>query len=203
MPDGFLCMTIYAGSNKEMLTFLPPTAVKILKEYHSERQDNGEKLGLDSYVIGASKLYATLRPTPIHPTTFAQMMNLMMKNAGVKKIKSTKTRYDLASCNGIRKRFNTKLKRNPEISFAMAERLMDHKLSALEEAYTVPTKEELFEEYKKAVPDLMFDEAEKLRVENENKQKKIDELQSSKVRIAELESRMDTINKHLQELKKD
>ncbi len=130
------------------------------------------------------------------------MMNLMMKNASVKKIK-TGNRYDLASCNGIRKRFNTILKRNPDISFAMAEKLMDHKTSALEEAYTVPTKEELFEEYKKAVPDLTFDEAEKLKIENENKQKKIDELESSKFRIAELESRMDTINKHLQELKKE
>lgn len=203
MPDGFLCLTIYAGSDKEKPAFIPPTAVKILKEYHSERQDNGEKLGLDSYVIGASKLYATLRPIPIRPTTFAQMMNLMMKNAGVKKIKTTKTRYDLASCNGIRKRFNTKLKRNPDISFAMAEKLMDHKTSALEEAYTVPTKEELFQEYKKAVHDLMFDEAEKLRVENDNKQKKIDELQSSKVRIAELESRMDTINQQLQKIKEE
>jgi len=197
MPDGFLCLKLYAGFKKEMLTFLPPTAVKILKEYHSERQDNGEKLGLDSYVIGASKLYATLRPTPIRPTTFAQMMNLMMKNAGVKKIKTTKTRYDLASCNGVRKRFNTKLKRNPEISFAMAERLMDHKVSALEEAYTVPTKEELFEEYKKAVPDLIFDEAEKLKVESANKQKKIDELESTKNQLSELKARMSNFEAHL------
>jgi len=144
-------------------------------------------------VIGASKLIATLRPEPIRPTTFAQMMNLMMKNAGVKKIKSTKNRYDLASCNGIRKRFNTKLKKNPEISFAMAERLMDHKISALEEAYTVPTKEELFEEYKKAVPDLMFDESEKLRIESSNKQKKIDELESYKMKLGFLQSQIDSI----------
>jgi len=78
----------------------------------------------------------------------------------------------------------------------MAERLMDHKLSALEEAYTVPTKEELFEEYKKAVPDLMFDEAEKLRIESDNKQKKIDELESSKERITQLEANF----KHIQDL---
>ena len=202
MPDGYLCLTIYAGYDKEKPAFIPPTAVKILKEYHSERQDNGEKLGLDSYVIGASKLSATLRPNPISPTTFAQMMNLMMKNASVKKIK-TGNRYDLASCNGIRKRFNTILKRNPDISFAMAEKLMDHKTSALEEAYTVPTKEELFEEYKKAVPDLTFDEAEKLKIENENKQKKIQELESDKKRISVLELKMDSINRHLERMKKE
>ena len=192
MPDGYLCLTIYAGFDKEKPAFIPPTAVKILKEYHSERQDNGEKLGLDSYVIGASTLSATLRPNPISPTTFAQMMNLMMKNASVKKIK-TGNRYDLASCNGIRKRFNTILKRNPDISFAMAEKLMDHKGSALEEAYTVPTKEELFEEYKKAVPDLTFDEAEKLRIESDNKQKKIQELESDKKRISELEDKVKSL----------
>jgi len=122
----------------------------------------------------------------------------MMKNAGVKKIKATKTRYDLASCNGIRKRFNTKLKRNPDISFAMAEKLMDHKTSALEEAYTVPTKEELFQEYKKAVHDLMFDEAEKLRIESDNKQKKIDELESTKNQLSELKARMASIESHLE-----
>jgi len=70
---------------------------------------------------------------------------------------------------------------------------MDHKTSALEEAYTVPTKEELFQEYKKAVPDLMFDEAEKLRIESENKQKKIDELESSKKEISGLQSQIDSI----------
>ena len=44
----------------------------------------------------------------------------------------------------------------------------------------------------------MFDETEKLRIENEGKQKKIHELESNKERIAELERKMDGISELLQ-----
>ena len=124
-----------------------------------------------------------------------------MIKANIKRVKTGK-RYDLATCTGIRKRFNTILKMNLDISYPIAEMLMDHKYR-LESHYLKPTKQELFLEYKKAIPDLVFDESEKLKIDVENKQKKIDELESSKVRIAELESRIDTINKHLQKLKID
>ncbi len=117
-----------------------------------------------------------------------------MKKANVKRVK-TGNRYVLAVCTGIRIRFNTKLKTNPDISYPIAERFMDHKYR-LESHYLKPTKKELFLEYKKAIPDLVFDESEKLRIENENKQKKIDELQSSKERITQLEANF----KHIQEL---
>jgi len=69
---------------------------------------------------------------------------------------------------------------------------MDHKYR-LESHYLKPTKEELFQEYKKAIPDLVFDEAEKLRIESQNKQKKIDELQSNKQVISDLQLQINSI----------
>ena len=90
-----------------------------------------------------------------------------MKKAGITRVK-TGNRFDLASCGGFRKRFNTILKMNPNISQAVSERLTDHK-DGLEDNYLKPTREELFEEYKKAIPELVFDEAEKLKIKLERR----------------------------------
>jgi len=135
-------------------------------------------------------------------TSIQKILSLVMKKAKIKREKHGTNRYDLAVCGGYRKRFDTIVKGNSDIPYAYAEKLMDHK-NRLEANYFKPTREQLFEQYKKAIPELIFDEAEKLKIENENKQKKIDELQSSKVRIAELELRMDTINQQLQKIKEE
>jgi len=74
--------------------------------------------------------------------------------------------------------------------------LMDHK-NNLESHYLKPTREELFDEYKKAIPELVFDESEKLKISNELKDKKIQELESDKKRISELELKMENIKEHL------
>ena len=118
-----------------------------------------------------------------------------MKKAKIKREKHGTNRYDLAVCGGYRKRFDTIVKGNSDIPYAYAEKLMDHK-NRLEANYFKPTREQLFEQYKKAIPELIFDEAEKLKIENENKQKKINELESSKERIIRLEANM----KHIQDL---
>ena len=201
MPDGCLCLTVYAGSLHEYITFLHSIATRALKKYHAWRESHGEKLNPDSFVFTGTRVFATMPSKPLHYTTIATIISNCMIKANLRRVKTGK-RYDLATCTGIRKRFNTKLKMNPDVSYPIAEGFMDHKYR-LESHYLKPTKEKLFLEYKKAIPDLVFDESAKLRIENENKQKKIDELESSKVRIAELESRMDTINKHLQKLKID
>ena len=201
MPDGCLSLTVYAGSLKEYTTFLHSIATRALKKYHAWRESHGEKLNPESFVFTGTMVFATLPSKHLHYTTIATIISGCMIKANIKRIK-TGNRYDLATCTGIRIRFNTKFKMNPDISYPIAERFMDHKYR-LESHYLKPTKEELFLEYKKAIPDLVFDESEKLRIENENKQKKINELESSKVKIAELESRMDNIYKHIQKLKKD
>ncbi len=51
----------------------------------------------------------------------------------------------------------------------------------------------MFEEFRKGIVDLTLDKTEKLKLENKNKQKKIDELESTKNQIAELKARMDSI----------
>jgi len=191
MPDGCLSLTVYAGSLKEYTTFLHSTATRALKKYYAWRELHGEKLNPESFVFTGTMVFATLRSKQLHYTTIATIISNCIIKANIKRVKTGK-RYDLATCTGIRKRFNTILKMNPDISYPIAEMLMDHKYR-LESHYLKPTKKELFLEYKKAIPDLVFDESEKLRIENENKQKKIDELESDKKRISELEDKVKSL----------
>jgi len=191
--NGCLKLRIYIGSrNHEAEIFLHRFASNALKKYHEWRESNGEKLTSDSWVFIGGRKFATMPIRPMDSLTITKTMARIMKRAKITREKHGNHRYDLAPCGSFRKRFNTILKGNPNITHASAERLMDHK-DSLEFHYYKPTTEKLFEDYKKAIPELIFDETEKLKVENENKQKKIDELQSSKVKIAELESRMDSI----------
>jgi len=202
ISDGCLTLKIYAGSRNELFISLHNFASDALKRYHSWREANGEKMTSDSLVFIASRKFASMPIQPLRSTAIAKIFSDLMRRAKIKRVKDAYGRYDLASCGGFRKRFNTILKRNSSIPYAIGEKMMDHK-NKLEANYFKPTREEMFEEYKKAIPELIFDESEKLRIENENKQKKIDELQSSKVRISELESRMDSINQQLRKIKEE
>ncbi len=59
----------------------------------------------------------------------------------------------------------------------------------------------MFEAYKKAIPKLVFDENERLRIENQNKQERIRKLESDKdKRISELESKMDNVTELLKKV---
>jgi len=176
MPDGCLSLNIYADSTHEFTTFLHRVAADSLKKYHAWRVAHGEKLTPDSLVFVASKKFASLPTKPLDTTTLARILVGVMDKAKIKRKKEGTRNYDLAVCGGMRKRFNTKLKRNPNISFAIGEMFMDHKTS-LESHYLKPTREELFEEYKKAIPDLVFDDSERLRMKNEAQKLEITELQ--------------------------
>jgi len=190
--DSCLSLRVYAGSTHESFVFLDRLASDALKKYHSYRESNGEKIISDSLVFTASRKFASMPAMPLHNTTIARIFSGIMNKANIKREKDGFRNYDLAVCGGFRKRFDTIIKRNPEISYAVGEMLMDHK-NNLEAHYFKPTREELFEEYKKAIPDLVFDESEKLKISNELKDKEIQELQSDKKKIAELERNMESI----------
>ena len=102
----------------------------------------------------------------------------------------------------MRKRFNTIVKLRPDCNLSLAERLLGHSQTIkLDNAYFKPTDDQLFEEYLKALPDLMIDEKYRLRGELEQAENKIDELQSSKERILMLETQLSQIQEHIKNLK--
>jgi len=68
----------------------------------------------------------------------------------------------------------------------------------MEPSYLFPTREELFDEYKKAVPELTISNEWKLKIENENKQKRIEKLESQKdIDLKNLQDQIDSVKELL------
>jgi len=107
-------------------------------------------------------------------------------------------RFSKQQDHAFRKRFNTTLKLNLDVNPNIIEKLMGH-TKGLDGVYLRPTKEQLFNEFRKGIVDLTLDKTEKLELENKKKQKKIDELESSKERITQLEAGF----KHIRDLLED
>jgi hypothetical protein len=181
-----------------MITFLHPEAVKSLQDYFEERKSKGEKLTSESYIFRSSRfIVSELKPRSLSLNALESMVSRLIHKSKISRIKTGK-RYDLATCASMRKRFNTILGMNTGIPVPIAQLLMDH-TGYMDRHYLKPTDEKLFEEYKKAVPDLIIDDSIRLREESRMYEQKIKELESDKDRrISELEETM----KNVQELLK-
>ena len=108
-------------------------------------------------------------------------------------------RYTVSSSHGLRKRFNTILKLRKDVNISIAEKLLGHSSSVqLDNVYFTPSKEQLFNEYQKAIPDLLLDEKYKLKSELQNQKMKIEELENDKDRrIEQLEKKLDLLQRFL------
>ncbi len=67
----------------------------------------------------------------------------------------------------------------------------------LDNSYFDPSVKRLFDEYTKVITELSVSEEVRLRLENELKEKKIQELESDKNRITQLEVKIENINELL------
>ena len=189
MPDGCKSLLIYADSPHEYFTFLTPEANSVLDEYLQSRRKRGEKLAPESYVIGRETFIVNeKRPKPVMINSLESSLSHAMRRAGISRIKKG-NRYDIAVCGSFRKRFNTILKKNPNISFTTAEIMMDHSVRQ-EPSYNKPTKQELFEEYKKALPELTIDDSERLKAKNAKLEKEKNESVANRELIDDLQTQL-------------
>ena len=185
MQDGCKSLLIYADSRHEYFIFLTPEASTVLDEYLQSRRERGEKLTPESYVIGREPFIVNeKRSKPVMVNSFESSLSHAMRRAGISRIKKG-NRYDVAVCGSFRKRFNTILKKNPNISFTTAEIMMDHSVKQ-EPSYNKPTKEELFEEFKKAIPELTIDDSERKQALLNQAMKEKSEYEKEKMKHDEL-----------------
>jgi len=111
-------------------------------------------------------------------------------------------RFDIQIVYGMRKRFNTILKSNSKINMSIAEKIFGHSSSIpLDNHYFKPTLEVMFEEYQKAIPDLMIDETSKLKLELEKKNQILSSVEVKDRRIEQLENSLSSLEVTLNELK--
>jgi integrase len=153
MPDDFTSIIFYAGTNNELQHFYHPEVTSVVNDYLDDRRQEGEKLEPESYLF-RQKRWLKDSESQLTVSGIESIIENLMKHAGIKRIKQNERRYDLPVCNGFRNRFNTILKRNSDISYPIAEKFLDHKLR-MEPSYLFPTKQELLDEYKKAVPEFL------------------------------------------------
>ena len=86
----------------------------------------------------------------------------LIKKAGLRSLENKSgPRYNIQQDHGFRKRFNTIMKLNNSINSNLVEKMMGHK-RGLDGVYFTPTVDQLFDEFKKAIPDLTIDDSERI-----------------------------------------
>ena len=198
--DGFSKVVLYSEDYKhEMITFLHSECVKALKDYLVDRESHGEKLTSESFVFAVNGYWKSDSKAMSY-NVLENMFDRLWKRSGIKRIKIG-NRYNLASTTSIRKRFDTILEMNPNVSSGASQYLMDHTgyLSGMH--YRRPTEEQIFKAYRAASAEFMI--SNELRMELELKQKDDEILKNDSVKdekIKELERRAEQTEKLLMKL---
>ena len=174
----------YAGSIHEYYGFLHKEASKALNQYLDQRVSKGEYLKPESFLFRPQLFIITeKKPLGITVNNLQGIIKDAMKEAGIGRIK-TGNRYDLAVCTGFRKRFDTIVKSSNQVSFAIGERLMDHK-NNLESNYFRPTRDQLFENFTKIIPELIINDENILKEAIEMTKNKEEDLRGTALKLLE------------------
>jgi len=189
MPNECKSVLVYADTISEYTTFITPECYQAIEDYLTYRKRKGELITKDSFVF--------VKPNGQQHDDKDLSISLCRLSTSKLDRKKSGVRYTVSSSHGLRKRFNTILKMNKEINISIAEKLLGHSSSVqLDNVYFTPSKEQLFNEYQKAIPDLLLDEKYKLKI-------KIEELESDKDnRILELENKLETLNEFVKSFSK-
>ena len=188
MPNECKSVLVYADSISEYTTFITSECYQAIEDYLTYRKRKGELITKDSFVF--------VKPNGQQHDDDDLSISLCRLSTSKLDRKKSGVRYTVSSSHGLRKRFNTILKMNKEINISIAEKLLGHSSSVkLDNVYFAPSKEQLFNEYQKAISDLIIDEKYKLKSELENQKIKIEELENDKdKRIIQLENKLETLS---------
>lgn len=197
MPNDCLAVIFYEGTNDEYVGFLHPEAASYMRSYLERRSSDGEKLDKNHPLFRERYSIGIAKPKSISQPNLRTIIHRLVTSTVLQREK-TDGRFDVMTIHGFRKRFNTVLKLNKTINPAVIEKLMGHKIN-LDGVYLTPTRDDLFEEFKKGISDLTISDSERLKSRNKNleDEKKSSENQSTK--INELESKIDILT-HKMEL---
>ena len=170
MHNGCKSILVYEDDKSEYTTFIHQEAVEALDQYLESRTKLGEIITPESWVI-PSKHDSSI--VAIGSSIRTQMARYAHQDDEVKK----RGRYEKQTCHAFRKRFDTILKSNHNVNINLAEKMMGHSTSIpLDNVYFKPAIEQLFDEYQKAIPELIIDDKYRLREQLKKKDEKINEL---------------------------
>jgi integrase len=171
MGDNCKSVLVYDDDKSEYHTFIHHEAVQALDEYLAYRTRLGEIITPESWVIPST----SDSKKPVTTASITTQMNRFARQNLVQEKK--RGRYEIQACHGYRKRFDTILKSNYNVNINLAEKMMGHSTTIpLDNVYFKPAIEQLFDEYQKAIPELVIDDKFRLEQQIKDKDEKINEL---------------------------
>jgi len=195
MPNGCKSILVYEDDKAEYTTFIHQEAVEALDEYLEYRTKSGEVLTPESWVFPS-------KSDCNKPALTVSMRTQMARYAHHNDIKSKKRgRYEIQACHGFRKRFDTILKSNYNVNINLAEKMMGHSTTIpLDNVYFKPAIEQLFDEYQKAIPELMIEDKFRFEQQLKKKDEQINELNQKDNEIDILKNTILEIKNNMLEL---
>jgi len=179
---------VYDGTTEEYVTFLTPEASLMFDDYLQKRESDGERLTPESPAFRSSYQLGFAKVKPSNTNALKEIIRTLILKSGLRinQIKIGK-RYNKQADHGFRKRFNTVLKTTHDMNISLAEKMMGHSVTiALDNVYLDPTMGQLFQEFKKAIPELTIDDSERLKFKNEEQSKRISEFEREKMKFNNL-----------------
>ncbi len=195
LDDGCKGVLIYAGEIDEYWAFLTPEASDALELYFDERKNDGESFSLDSPIF---RIQYSLGFEKAKPMKKNSVISIIWRSINKSKIKRERVNrnFDIQQDHGFRKRFNTIMKLDSEINSNLAEKILGHSVThKLDNTYFTPSIDDLFNEFKKAIPELIISEAERQKIIISKQKQKISKLESRDLEIEKLKTRLDCIER--------
>jgi len=167
-------MKIYENEVEEDYVFTTIEATKAIDEYLDERKKDGEYTDQESPLIRTSYKLGIEKAKTCNLDTLAHIMARLVSCIDRKK---RGNRFDVPKDHGFRKFYGTVIKDTPGITPTMSEKLINHVgVVQLDSSYFKPTKEQMFEAYKKAIRELTIDDSERKEAElNKIKNERFDQ----------------------------
>lgn len=193
---------VYEGTTEEYTTFLTPEASIMLDKYIQKRESDGEKISPESPVFRSTYQLGYAKVKPSNTNALKEIIRLVILKSGLRinQIKIGK-RYNKQADHGFRKRFNTILKTTANMNISLAEKMMGHSVTVtMDNVYLDPTVKQLFNEFKKAIPELTINSEKRQQYEILKQEEKITSLQITHDEKIKQEEKMKNMEERINSL---
>jgi len=157
-------------------------------DYIKKRETDGERINLESPAFRSTYQLGYSKVRPATTNSLKEVIRKLIIKSGLR-INQVKTgkRYNKQADHGFRKRWNTILKTTKGMNISLAEKMMGHSVTVvMDNVYLDPTVQQLFAEFRKAIPELTIDSTKRQEFKITEQQKKITQLQEKETVIQEL-----------------
>ena len=175
---------IYEEALQEDYVFTTPEATNRIDDYLDERRQHGEYIDDESPLFRSEYQLGDGKVKPMTNDSLAHLMVRLVKPVKRRKSGSRK-RFDVARNHGFRKFFATAVKLTINIPTTMSEKLINHiGVVKLDGSYFKPTMEEMYEAYRKAIPELTIsnEQRDHLKIQKLESEQQVAEIQSKEIK---------------------